>query len=378
MKDNELLNNLWDEVAAGRVNASQMGSRVIFKYTQNTHLEDAWNDVNRQARGIIFHVDGTVIARPFPKFFNMNERPETAADKLPWSEGVEIYEKLDGSCGTGYYDKKTYQWQLATPGSMESDQAIEGTRILNESIEDAEETVVYSSESKVVKKHLHRPRYRLPLLPQDCTPVFEIIYPENRIVVDYKGETKLVLLTVFEHDGTEWHPHRVDMLAEMCHFTRPRRYDFDLHKEIPFEENAEGYVIRFSSGLRVKVKSPEYVRIHRLLNHLSAKGIVQLIRENQYGDVINQLPKEIVKDFDDARAHVQGLHNTLVTDSYSHLTRMTSYVGENTPRKDKALWIMKNVPSELMGFVFSLLDHKDIEDKVWKLVLTKVKEEIKE
>lgn len=367
MKDPILLNKMWREVEAGRVTASQSGSLTIFKYTQETHIKNLWNEVNRQARGIIFHTDGTVVARPFEKFFNLNERPETEVKNLPWNETVEVYEKVDGSCGAGYFHNG--KWKLATPGSMESDQAVEGTRILHKykiSPEFCRLTGIIISGVKY---------YRLENLPTDCTPVFEIIYPENRIVVDYGGSRELVLLAIFEHNGVEWHPRRVDQIAELCGFRRPRRFDIDLREEIPFEENAEGYVARFESGLRVKVKSPTYLRIHRLLDHLSPKGVVELIRGHEYGITLAQLPKEIAKDFDDVRAHVQGMFNCILTDTHENLRRLYEEVGANQSRKVYAEWIITNVPNAETGFVFALLDGKDIEDKVWKLVLEKVRDE---
>lgn len=384
MKDPILLNKLWKEVEAGRVTASRSGSLTIFKYTQETHIKDLWNDVNRQARGIIFDVDGTVVARPFSKFFNMHERPETNPDNLPWSEGCEIYEKVDGSCGTGYFGTKGPSedvelpirtdtmylppmacWRLATPGSMESDQAMEGTRLLYER----------EAERPFAGDHYCRPLYELEHLPIDCTPVFEIIYPENRIVVDYHGARELVLLAIFEHNGVEWHPRRVDQIADLCGFRRPERYDIDLRGEIPFEENHEGYVCRFDSGLRVKVKSPTYLRIHRLLNHLSPKGVIELIRGKEYGVTVKQLPKAIAADFDDVRAHVQGIYNTIFTRAYENQERLFAEVGVNQPRKDYAEWVIANVKNMETGFVFALLDGKDIEDKVWKLVQETVQNE---
>jgi len=395
MKDPILLNKLWKEVEAGRVLASQSGSLTIFKYTQDTHIKDEWNDVNRLARGIIFAADGTVVARPFPKFFNLNERAETMPDALPWSEGVEVFEKMDGSCGIGYrklvclepqgriehddsvveavfnagpIDPCRYEWRLATPGSMESDQALEGTRILNE-------TIYTAGSEELDPLFWVDKRYNLAALPLDCTPVFEIIYPENRIVVDYKGETFLVLLAIFDHNGVEWHPRRVDQIAELCGFRRPRRYDIDLRGEIPFDENSEGYVARFESGLRVKIKSPTYLRIHRLLNYLSPKGVVELIRGSEYGATVKQLPKAIACDFDDVRAHVQGMYDNLYARAYGSLNTMKHVVGENQPRKAYALWVQEYVENTECGFVFALLDNKDIEDKIWKLVLQQVKDE---
>jgi len=375
VKDTTLLNKLWKEVEEGRVTANQSGSLTLFKYTQETHIKDLWNEVNCQARGIIFDADGTIVARPFSKFFNLHERTETEPQNLPWSEGCEVYEKLDGSCGTGYVvpvksdNLWVYQWRLATPGSMESDQAIEGTAILNETAYNSPSHALVETGSATVYK-----RYKTEHLPLDCTPVFEIIYPENRIVVDYHGARELVLLAIFEHNGEEWHPRRVDQIAELCGFRRPKRYDIDIRCDIDFEDNHEGYVCRFGNGFRVKVKSPSYLRVHRILNHLSPKGVVELIRGKEYGSVVEQLPKEIAKDFDDVRAHVQGMFNTILTSAYENLTRLQDKMGANKSRKDYAEWIQSYVASAERGFVFALLDGKDIEDKAWKMVLEKVKE----
>jgi RNA ligase len=353
MKDSLLLNKIWKEVEAGNVSASRTDNLTIFKYTQDCHIQGNWNDVNRQCRGIIFRDDGTVVARPFSKFFNLNELPETEPRNLPWREGIEVYEKLDGSCGTGYR-KETWdagigthtKWFIATPGSMESDQAVEGTAMLG--------------------------MYNLEFMPQNCTPVFEIIYPDNRIVVDYNGFRGLVLLAIFDHNGEEWHPRRVDSIAEVCGFRRPKVYDIDIRGEIPFEDNAEGYVARFGCGTRVKIKSPAYLRIHRLLDRLSPKGVIELMQGREYGMTVRQLPDSIAKDFDDIRAHVQGVFNSVLTEVGEKYRDMMETVGQHANRKAYAMWIAENAPQELAGFVFAMMDGKDFDHKIWKLVLEKV------
>ena len=388
MKNTILLNNLWKEVSKGRVSASQTGSYTLFKYTQETHIKDLWNDVNRQARGIIFDVDGTIVARPFPKFFNMNERPETSPKNLPWHTEVEVFEKMDGSCGIGYFgtggpedELPVYlgsvpMWRLATPGSMESDQAIMGTRILNGSVPECEgpPTHPHSVAQETVSC---LPRYNLGHLPTDCTPVFEIIYPDNRIVVDYEGKTFLSLLAIFEHSGEEWHPRRVDQIAGLCGFHRPKRYKIDLQSDIPFEDNTEGYVCRFGDGTRVKVKSPRYLQLHRLLDRCSAKGVIELMRGREYRVTLAMMPREMVLRFDDIRAHVQGIYNEINTEVCGHYRTMTDSLGPLAARKDCAVWIQTNVPKELTGFVFGMMDEKDIDDSLWRMVLEKVKADVR-
>jgi RNA ligase len=386
MKDSILLNNIWKEVEKGNVSASTSGPLTIFKYTQQCIVEDNWNDVTRLCRGIIFHSDGTIVARPFAKFFNLGEKPETQYDQLPWTLGYEVIEKMDGSCGIGYFTEVVKDvpgslypiglpipmWRLATPGSMESDQAIEGTRLLNEWAKDGP-AMVMSTDGGITETRvpLDGPRYNLETLPKDCTPIFEIIYPDNRIVVNYSGESFLSLLAIFDHNGVEWHPRRVDQIAESCGFKRPKVYDHTDLNNLPFADNSEGYVIRFESGFRLKIKNPWYVRIHRLLNYLSPKKVIELIRGKEYRAVLEQLPQEIAKDFDDIRSAVQQQHDSLYREA---CVGLEGSVGLAT-RKEQAQWIQANVEKKIQGLVFGLLDEKDIEEGIWKIVLEDIRNE---
>ena len=344
IKDYILYQNLLKEVEAGRVTSNQKGDLVLFKYTQDTHIEGKWNDVNRQARGLIMRTDGTVVARPFAKFFNLGEVSETRLENLP-QEGAEVFEKLDGSCGIGYLAEG--QWRIATPGSLVSEQAKFASEVLIN---------LYDTQA----------------LPKDCTPVFEIVYPGNRIVCDYskdpRGTQFLALLAIIEHGGVEWHQRRVDQIADKCGFPRPRRCSVDIRSDIPFPDNEEGYVVLFENGLRVKVKSPGYLRIHRLLNYMTPKGVIDLMRGREYGATLRELPPSIAKDFDDIRAAIQVQFDSLKSDANCNLYRLHIAVGEDAARKDKALWIQANVAPEKRGLVFALLDAKDIEDGLWRLV----------
>jgi RNA ligase len=348
MKDPILYRQLLKEVDEKRVTMSAGGDLRIFKYTQDTHIEGKWNDVNRQARGLIMRTDGTIVARPFAKFFNLGEVSETKLDNLPWEQGIEVFEKLDGSCGIGFLDNDV--WKLATPGSLSSDQAISGTCML-----------------------YNAPGYNLSALPTDCTPVFEIVYPDNRIVCDYtkdpRGSQFLALLAIIEHGGKEWHQARVDQIAAKGGFPRPKRYSLDLRSsDIPFNDNEEGYVALFEGGLRVKIKSPAYLRVHRLLNYLSPKGVIELMRGKEYGVTLRELPPSIARDFDDMRAYIQQAYDVLKNDADIQLHHLRLAVPNGT-RKDQALWIQANTKPALRGLVFALLDAKDIEDGLWRLVL---------
>ena len=70
----------------------------IYNYTAKAQYERVWNEWTLQCRGLIMDADQKVVARPFPKFFNLGE---IEGQVLP-KESFEVYEKMDGSLGILY------------------------------------------------------------------------------------------------------------------------------------------------------------------------------------------------------------------------------------------------------------------------------------
>src|SRR5437879_3247967 len=57
---------------------------LLFNYTEKAMHEDTWNEVERIARGLIMDYEtGEVVALPFEKFFNLEQRRETSLLYLP-------------------------------------------------------------------------------------------------------------------------------------------------------------------------------------------------------------------------------------------------------------------------------------------------------
>ncbi|BCJ54475.1 hypothetical protein Asp14428_59500 [Actinoplanes sp. NBRC 14428] len=155
----------------GHVRTQRHPSRpyVIYNYTEACQYAGAWTPVTLACRGLIADEStGRVLARPLPKFFN---HTESHAPVLRPEARVAVTEKVDGSLGIIYPDGDG--WAVATRGSFASEQALHATRVL-------------------------RTRYAEFAPPAGLTVLVEIIYPENRIVVDYGGLDDLVLLGAVE------------------------------------------------------------------------------------------------------------------------------------------------------------------------------------
>ena len=66
---------------------------TIWNYSQTTQYEGRWDEITLMCRGLVTDDNGNIVARPFKKFFSLEEGKHT-----PTSE-FEVYEKMDGSLG---------------------------------------------------------------------------------------------------------------------------------------------------------------------------------------------------------------------------------------------------------------------------------------
>src|SRR3990170_2874481 len=141
----------------------------IYNYTPEVQFDRKWDDVTMMCRGLILNI-GTreILARPFEKFFNIQEHLEVFKKDLP-DEEPNITEKIDGSLGIAYFLNN--KWWITTRGSFTSDQALWATNWFRRNI-------------------------NCDNLPKDLTLLFEIIFDMNRIVVKYDFEGLVFLAAI--------------------------------------------------------------------------------------------------------------------------------------------------------------------------------------
>src|SRR4051812_11954403 len=112
---------LRSRVEQGYVVAARCEHLTVYNYSTKCVYEEAWDEITMAARGLVLDDSGVVIARPWPKFFNLNERPETMLAALP-QETPELAEKYDGSLVVLFYDLVTGQWRAITRGCWDNEQ----------------------------------------------------------------------------------------------------------------------------------------------------------------------------------------------------------------------------------------------------------------
>ncbi len=302
----------------------------IYNYTQKAQYERLWTDEILMCRGLILDASGAIVSRPFPKFFNLEEK---GPDWTPPSDRFEVTQKLDGSLGIMYSADDGPM--LATRGSFTSDQARHATAIL-------------------------RRRYNhLPWDTRSFTYLFEIIYPANRIVVDYGQLDDLILLAVLDTQSGEelalpaWFPNHVT------------RYD-GLHDLAALkglaEANAEGFVVRFTTGERVKVKFDEYVRLHRLVTGVTARSIWEIL---SHGGTLDELLERVPEEFEewvkkteaDLRSRFAAIQEQCRTD-FEQLSRNESRAAFAAEAKTRLY----------PPILFAMYDNKPYDHIIWKLI----------
>ncbi|MCD6435057.1 MAG: hypothetical protein J7L15_01500 [Clostridiales bacterium] len=307
----------------------------IYNYTAKTQYKQFWNETTLQTRGLILDSDYNIISRPFKKFFNYEE-----LKNIP-SGNFEVFNKLDGSLGISYpVGDTTY---IATRGSFISEQAKRANYIL-------------------------RTKYSSVKFKKGRTYLFEIIYPENKIIVDYGNTSDLFLLAVIDNKTGK------DLPLEEIGFPIVERFDgFSDFKKLKALnlKNQEGFVVRFDDGFRFKIKFNDYVRLHKILTEISNKTIWEYLREGRdFKELLEKVPDEFYNWVKRTKQDLETQHREII-DKY--LLYFKSFNVKD--RKEFALYA-KNYQYPFL--LFSLLDGRDVSDMVWKIIKPKHQKPFKE
>jgi hypothetical protein len=310
-----------------RVNKHPNYDLYIYNYTQSAQFERIWNETTLRCRGLILDKDFKVIARPFAKFFNLGEMENQV---IP-NTSFEVYDKMDGSMGILYWiDEIPF---IASRGSFSSDQSNKANEMLHGKYKNS---------------------WRL--LDKSKTYLFEIIYPENRIVLDYGASEELVLLAIIDTQSGEEFP------LEDIGFPIVEKYDGikDIHSLAEMnKDNKEGFVIKFSDNFRVKIKFEEYLRLHRIITQVSNLNIWEYLKTNQpIEEVLERVPDEFFDWVKQTKSDLENQYKAIENHSKADFKVLDS-------RKETALYFLT---CEYPGVLFAMLDSIDYSDIIWKMI----------
>lgn len=302
----------------------------IWNYSEKVQYDSLWDDITLSCRGLVTDDKGNVVARPFRKFFNIEEGKHTPTEQF------QVFEKMDGSLGILFFYGD--EWVFASRGSFTSDQALKFKEIFTK---------------KYKTSHLYTPN----------TYLFEIIYPENRIVVDYGNIEDVVLLgEINTESGDE---------LDLNHYTNSifnvvKEYngikDYSSLKSL-VDNNAEGFVVRFSNGDRMKIKGEEYLRLHRIMTNLSTTSVWEILSTNgKIDEFIKEVPDEFFKKIQDFAFDLSLRYYNLMKE----YTECFEIIKNKTEDRKSFAEESKRYPHP--SLLFGLLDGKDISPMIWKMI----------
>lgn len=322
---------------------------VICQYT--VALPDIFQTAaDLEARGLVFEkATGKLLSRPLHKFFNLGEREGLAIlnQAGPW----RLDEKRDGSMiGAFFYKGELY---FHTRGGVSSqaraalDVAGPGVRALAQTAFDA-----------------------------GMTPIFEWTAPENRVVIPYdRSELTLLALrnrTTGRYDyalaqelcATHDVPHAATLVGGIASAN-----DFiALFDGLAQRTDIEGGVLIGPDGRRLKVKTADYLRRHKILANL---GNERYAYEAWIDDVV-----------DDTAAALGGGRARALVDFAAAIENRIRALDEElraatsdldpADRKTAAAQVRTRFTGSLQTLAFATLDGTPMRDAVRKLLSLRV------
>ena len=220
----------------------------------------------RNLRGITFREDtGELVALPFHKFWGLNENEYTQLDRVKCKGILRVTEKYDGSLV--YFFMLSGKLYCKTKLNSFSEQAARAMSIVE--------------ENRALRDSI------VELIRGSYTPLFEYIAPTNQVVIPYAEERLKYICSRSMKDGTYNFDYfegcdPVDtLLLESLDSVVSMVKDYRGH---------EGLVVVFKDHDMVKVKTEEYIQLHKVAsNILNESTLAYLILTESLDDAKNTL-----------------------------------------------------------------------------------------
>lgn len=303
----------------------------------------------RECRGLIVDKFARkIVCRAFDKFGNYGE---SYADEIDWAS-ARVQEKIDGSIMKLWFNKNDGRWIVSTNNCYDAYEVenaygmnfgSEFTGALAEQVLDLDEWV--------------------DTLDKDCTYIFELVSPRNKIVVPY-SERKVY------HIGTRRMTDAKELNVNIG-VEKPKEYALDslescIKAASEFEDlDHEGFVVVDKNWNRVKVKSPLYVAAHHLAsnNGYTRKVGVKLMLAGEVEEYLTYFP-EHADELEAIKAEMEAEKEAIRAGIKDALNDLET---NNLSRKDFAIKYKadKHFPFYIKAAFYGELE-PNISDTYWK------------
>ena len=278
-------NENWRELLQNeyKINVKEEYPFAIFNYGIDSDFSDL---IVQEARGIIIDLENLeVVCWPFRKFGNYNEN---YADNIDWNT-ARVQDKIDGSIIKLWWNRTTGKWQLSTNRTINA-----GTALANQMTQETFLDVIRKADN------YNEIALKLPIFNKDYTFIFELVSPETQVVVKYPKP-------YLYHIGTRNNISGMEEDSDIG-IEKPKEYLLrtlddcliaanELNKANDGQVHGvkkEGFVVVDENWNRIKIKSPDYLMLHRMSANanFSKERIVGMIRDGTVSvrDICNVFP----------------------------------------------------------------------------------------
>ena len=161
------------------------------------------------------------------------------------------------------------------------------------------------------------------------------------------------MLAAYDGDGRELTYDEVLATCQALGWRAARRHEFAsivdmVSHAATLPRDDEGFVIRFSNGLRLKLKGAEYRRIHALISRCTPLAMWEaMVAGDDMSAIRRDLPEEFWADFDD-------IVRLLTTSIAATEARVAGVAASIAHLSDKELGLSLNtLPADARPYLFS-------------------------
>lgn len=278
------------------------------------------NPYARECRGIKFDSNGYLIARPFHKFFNLNEKEETMFENQDWTEPFTLFNKWDGS--------------MIHPALVNGELVFMTRKGVTDVALQAMRECEYDADDMI------------SLIKAGYTPIYEFISPNNKIVIHY-DEARLVPLNLRHRETGEYSSGFSETdgpIGDHCNGSIE-----EILASIKSSPTLEGTVIQFHKSKRfIKFKADDYCALHRVIDETAAeKRVLALVMDDKLDDVIPLIAPE-------RGVHLKKYADVVNMALVHKAEDMRHFLTTRRPleQKDFAMSVQKHIPKMEQAFYF--------------------------
>lgn len=328
------------------------------------HIGTKWNKENLIFRSSMWDTEGNPVSLGFRKFFNFHEQPDLSYTPVSTTAngGINVISKLDGSC----LILSKYKGKLIarTRGTFFAEGMKNGHEL----------SYLKEKYPKCFSFKEDTPNYSL---------LFEWTSPENIIVIRTDTPDIKLIGKVYHDDYSLETQDNLDQLAEELEVNRPERFSYssiqELLDDVSKWQGSEGVCVYSKRDQEIrKIKSEWYLALHRMKSELcNIERVIDLFLNSGYPSyqdfydlVANTLDYEIAEQ---ARSHLSK-----TCDAYKEVKKIVSGMHEFVDKVKNKTSDRKNQAEEIIssygntnrsGFVFSILDGRELDNKALKKLL---------